>query len=80
MCEENLPYVEKKKVIAIVKRLIELKQEYWDNSNKNTPPIKFFLLGKSKGIEKALDVIDQLANNEYMNQIHELIDESKTRF
>lgn len=69
--------VEKNKVIAIVKRLIELKSEYWNNSNRNNSPVKDFLLGKSEGIEKALTVIDQFANNPYLNEIHDLIDGSR---
>ncbi len=72
---------EKKAVIGIalikkiVKRLIELEAEYWENSNRNDPPVKDFLYGKSDGLAKALEVIDGFLNFE--PEIHKLIDDSK---
>ncbi len=66
----------KKKIMKkIVKRLIELKAKYWENSNRNDPPAKDFFYGKSDGLAKALEVIDGFLN--YDIEIHKLIDDSK---
>lgn len=76
---ENLKIlnVEKKKIIRIVQRLIELKKEYWNKGNKEESySTEYYLLhGKSNGIEKALEVIDGLLGFDV--EIHQLIDDSR---
>ncbi len=62
--------------IIIVKRLIELSKEYHQNSQKNSTPIKDFLEGKSKGIDKALEVIDGFTS--FDPEIHKLIDDFRS--
>lgn len=63
-------------LIKMVKRLIELKQEFWKKGNsENAPYIKKLLYGKSEGIDQALTVIDGFLD--YDPEIHKLIDDSR---
>ncbi len=56
--------------------MIELSREYHWNSQYNSTPIEGFLEGKSKGIDKALEVIEGFTN--YDPEIHKLIDDFRS--
>ncbi|KKK85957.1 hypothetical protein LCGC14_2768040 [marine sediment metagenome] len=62
-------------MIDIVKRIIELKLEFWKKGSQEDAPMGVFLRGKSDGLEQALVVIDGFLN--YDEEIHKLIDESR---
>ena len=66
---------ERKKIIDIVKRIIELKLEFWEKSNREEAPYNHILKGKSDGMEKTLTIIDGFLN--FDEKIHKLIDDSR---
>ena len=68
---------ERERIIQIVKRLIELKLEFWKKGHREKPysPEYYQLIWRSDGIEEALTVIDGFLN--FDPEIHQLIDDSR---
>lgn len=68
---------DRERIIQIVKRLIELKLDYWKKGHREEPysPEYYQLIWRSDGIAKALEVIDGFLN--FDTEIHQLIDDSR---